>query len=150
MRGTVHDVVLGLCLRGPQAKKRVTEYCQWAEIQHQRCETCTRSVSGKDGSSRTESYRCNCVTSYQYIKQKWRSYRIQSAFFNQPFNHNNPQRDPFPSMEFASNDASIIADGDEKLIVALDRSLLSKYVPWRGLVWTAGGVTPPSEAKGLA
>lgn len=49
-------------------------------------------------------------------------------------------------MELASNDASIVADGNEKLIVALDRSLLKQVrAAWRGLVWTVGGVTPPAS-----
>eukprot|EP01126_Amoeba_proteus_P039319 TRINITY_DN413_c0_g1_i6.p1 TRINITY_DN413_c0_g1~~TRINITY_DN413_c0_g1_i6.p1 ORF type:complete len:180 (-),score=24.74 TRINITY_DN413_c0_g1_i6:961-1500(-) len=61
--------------------KRVTEYCQWQEY----------STEKKD--ERGNRYR-----SYYYTKG-WHSRIIPSLLFNQPFRHNNPQRNPFPSTE---------------------------------------------------
>eukprot|EP00038_Savillea_parva_P031520 m.87486 g.87486 ORF g.87486 m.87486 type:complete len:464 (-) comp9703_c0_seq2:1742-3133(-) len=92
--GSAHDDAFGIRLDHALRLKRETEYCQWQEWATESCETCD------DGEGGTRS--CNCVTTYHYDKG-WRSHTIPSLLFDQPFNHMNPQRDPYPS-------ASILAD----------------------------------------
>src|SRR5262249_13679012 len=46
------------------------------------------------------------IKTYVYSKN-WRTMLIHSIFFDQPFAHNNPLRDPFPSMLWTSSSASI-------------------------------------------
>jgi hypothetical protein len=60
--------------------KRKTEYCQWKEFSYKKC----------------DSNNKNCVEYYNYVKS-WTDYIVPSMFFNQPFNHFNPIRNPFPS-----------------------------------------------------
>ena len=75
---TVGDPDFGLNLNGGLKLSRHTEYCQWQELEHERCEKCTRQ--GSDG--KDESYDCNCVVTYSYVKG-WRSHRILSIGFDQ-------------------------------------------------------------------
>lgn len=65
--------------------KRNTEYCQWTQISNKKC----------------DSNNKNCRKYYSYIKS-WTKNIVPSMFFNQPFNHFNPNRDPFPSGIFYS------------------------------------------------
>jgi hypothetical protein len=58
----------------------------------------------------------SCVTTYYYDKG-WRSHRIFSGLFDQPFNHDNPQRDPFPSARDIATDANAMG-------VAIDPAVL--------------------------
>lgn len=81
---------------------RHTEYCQWQETSYEECQTCKRKKSNGE----EESYSCNCVRQYSYIKA-WRPHRILSMGFDQPANHHNPQRDPFPSTDIFSGDAKV-------------------------------------------
>uniref|UniRef100_A0A7S4N4X2 Uncharacterized protein n=1 Tax=Paramoeba aestuarina TaxID=180227 RepID=A0A7S4N4X2_9EUKA len=81
---------------------RKTEYCQWMEHRHEECQTC--SEEGEDG--KTHTYQCNCIIRYEYTKQ-WSSFRINSLLFDQPGAHYNPQRDPFPSQKFVSQNAEV-------------------------------------------
>jgi len=80
---------------------RQTEYCQWEEIRSETCDTCSSSSS--DGNEMTETYECNCVTTFNYFKT-WREYLINSFLFDQPAAHHNPQRDPLPRSTFLSKD----------------------------------------------
>ena len=95
-----------ISIPGALTLRRTPEYCQWAELQTQSCQTCTRTVSAKDGSTKEENYQCNCVTQYNYIKA-WRSYRINSLLFDQPGAHYNPQRDPLPYRNILSEHAKL-------------------------------------------
>lgn len=61
--------------------KRNTEYCQWMEHY-----TESREKRGEE----------EIVTRTYYYTKGWHSYRIPSFAFDQPFRHNNPQRDPTP------------------------------------------------------
>ena len=94
--GSVADYDFGVNVDHALKLNRQTEYCQWQEFTTENCDTCKNS----DGST----YKCHCTTTYHY-QLGWRSHRIISAFFDQPFNHNNPQRDPFPSVNLASENA---------------------------------------------
>ena len=76
------DASMGVSIPGSLTLRRNTEYCQWQELQRQDCQTCTRTVRAKDGSTKEESYKCNCVTRYDYVKA-WRSRRINSMLFDQ-------------------------------------------------------------------
>ena len=106
------DADMAVSVPGALVLRRNAEYCQWQELQSQRCDTCTRTVKAKDGSSKEESYQCDCVRQYDYVKA-WRSYRIQSLIFDQPGAHHNPQRDPMPSRTFVDGDATLtFRDGD--------------------------------------
>mmetsp|Transcript_130 Transcript_130/g.326 ORF Transcript_130/g.326 Transcript_130/m.326 type:complete len:579 (+) Transcript_130:89-1825(+) len=106
------DGAMGVSIPGSLTLRRNTQYCQWQELQSQHCQTCTRTVSAKDGSAKEESYSCNCVTHYDYVKG-WRNFRINSILFDQPGAHHNPQRDPMPSRMFTSNDATLtFREGD--------------------------------------
>ena len=86
--------------------QRWTEYCQWMEHRTEECETCHKSKTKSDGSSTTTSYKCNCKIRYHYTKG-WTNYRINSLLFDQPAAHYNPQRDPFPSRSFVSQNAKV-------------------------------------------
>ncbi|KAL9185792.1 hypothetical protein ACHAXT_003569 [Thalassiosira profunda] len=153
------DPDMGVSLPGALTLRRNTEYCQWQEVQSQRCETCTRTVKAKDGSNKTESYQCNCVKQYDYVKA-WRNYRINSLLFDQPGAHHNPQRDPMPSRTFVGEDAKLtfhegiaesLQDGAKRkkggsVEARLDPDMLSSGVrnqPYRAVNFTPGGRTPP-------
>eukprot|EP00339_Tiarina_fusa_P001890 CAMPEP_0117060932 /NCGR_PEP_ID=MMETSP0472-20121206/42391_1 /TAXON_ID=693140 ORGANISM="Tiarina fusus, Strain LIS" /NCGR_SAMPLE_ID=MMETSP0472 /ASSEMBLY_ACC=CAM_ASM_000603 /LENGTH=309 /DNA_ID=CAMNT_0004779353 /DNA_START=332 /DNA_END=1264 /DNA_ORIENTATION=+ len=71
--------------------KRNTEYCQWFEHY---TETTTRHGDEEE-----------TVRTYYYTKG-WYSHRIPSFLFDQPFGHNNPQRDPYPSHHWQAESAS--------------------------------------------
>eukprot|EP00820_Chromera_velia_P021756 Cvel_30301.t1-p1 / transcript=Cvel_30301.t1 / gene=Cvel_30301 / organism=Chromera_velia_CCMP2878 / gene_product=hypothetical protein / transcript_product=hypothetical protein / location=Cvel_scaffold4297:8430-9772(+) / protein_length=326 / sequence_SO=supercontig / SO=protein_coding / is_pseudo=false len=94
VEASASDPDFGVEVPGALKVHRKTEYCQWEEI---RSESCT-----KNDDEDTET----CVTSYSYVKA-WRSYRINSLLFDQPGAHHNPQRDPFPSTYFPSQNAKI-------------------------------------------
>mmetsp|Transcript_9464 Transcript_9464/g.16463 ORF Transcript_9464/g.16463 Transcript_9464/m.16463 type:complete len:574 (-) Transcript_9464:117-1838(-) len=100
------DPDMRVSVPGALVLRRNTEYCQWQEVQSQRCETCTRSVRANDGSTKEERYQCNCVKHYDYIKA-WRNRRINSLLFDQPGAHHNPQRDPMPSRVFVDDNAKL-------------------------------------------
>eukprot|EP00585_Thalassiosira_rotula_P012952 CAMPEP_0196131630 /NCGR_PEP_ID=MMETSP0910-20130528/1553_1 /TAXON_ID=49265 /ORGANISM="Thalassiosira rotula, Strain GSO102" /LENGTH=576 /DNA_ID=CAMNT_0041391113 /DNA_START=116 /DNA_END=1846 /DNA_ORIENTATION=+ len=100
------DSEMSVSIPGALTLRRNAEYCQWHELQSQRCQTCTRTVKASDGSTKEESYQCNCVTEYNYVKS-WTSRRIPSFGFDQPGAHHNPQRDPMPSKIFVDEDARL-------------------------------------------
>lgn len=113
IQSTTADLDMGIKVADSLTLHRKTEYCQWEELQRESCETCTRTERNSDGSTTTESYDCNCVTSYDYIKS-WKPYRVNSFLFDQPAAHHNPQRDPMPAKTFVSKDAvmEFSMDGD--------------------------------------
>ena len=102
LTASVGDEAFGLHF--PQAMKleRQTEYCQWDESSTTTCETCTR----RDSEGQEEKYDCNCVKTYHYTNM-WRKHRIISTFLDQPANHHNLQRDPYPSSSFVSTDTTV-------------------------------------------
>lgn len=100
------DPELDITIPNALLLKRNTEYCQWQELQTEKCQTCTRGVRAKDGTIHEEEYSCNCIISYSYVKS-WRSHRINSALFNQPGAHNNPMRDPLPPAQFVAPTATL-------------------------------------------
>ncbi len=104
-RATTYDPDMDLRIHSSLTLSRETEYCQWEEISRESCETCTRS-SGSGNEATTETYDCNCVTTFDYVKS-WRPYRINSLLFDQSAAHHNPQRDPMPSRRFLSDDATV-------------------------------------------
>lgn len=122
------------------ALNRVTEYCQWQEHSNDKCETCYRDVesTGKDGKTEVEreSYQCNCVREYYYIKS-WQPYRINSFLFDQPAAHYNPQRDPFPSTSIYSEQALI------GKIQATHAFLSNVKAASRPLSWSRNSIRPP-------
>ena len=136
LRATATDAAFGVAVDGALALRRTTEYCQWQELASQRCETCSRTVRGKDGSSATESYSCNCVTVYSYIKS-WRRHRVPSLLFDQPAAHYNPQRDPWPSVPVAAaSGGATVEDRASGVAAHLSPELLQHArVPWRPVDW---------------
>jgi len=91
--GSAANNEFGLSIDHALQLQRNTQYCQWQEIATEDCDTCTND----DGST----YRCHCTTTYYYQKG-WHNHLIISAFFDQPFNHDNPQRNPYPTTVFSS------------------------------------------------
>lgn len=155
------DAQAGIQIPGALALKRKTEYCQWQEIATQQCQTCTRTVKAADNSSKEESYQCNCITQYDYVKT-WRDRRINSLMFDQPGAHHNPQRDPMPSRTFVSEDAELtFHEGVGEMIdevthrnngkggglkARLDPNMLSSGIrkqPWRKIDFVLNGMAPP-------
>ena len=136
LRSTATDNGFGVAVDGALALKRTTEYCQWQEFASQHCQTCSRTVRGKDGTSSTESYSCNCVTEYSYVKS-WRRYRVPSVLFNQPAAHYNPQRDPWPSVPVTpAVEGAIVEDRRSGVAAHLSSDLLQRArVPWRPVDW---------------
>eukprot|EP00035_Acanthoeca_spectabilis_P039917 m.65865 g.65865 ORF g.65865 m.65865 type:complete len:458 (+) comp9789_c0_seq3:87-1460(+) len=92
---SVADTPFGVALDHALKLDRQTEYCQWQEWSSESCETCR--------GENDQEYKCNCVTTYHYDKG-WRSHRIISLGFDQPVNHHNPQRDPYPSTSITATD----------------------------------------------
>ena len=153
------DEEMNVSIPGALVLKRNTEYCQWQEIQSQNCQTCRRTVKARDGSSREESYQCNCVTTYHYVKG-WRGYQIDSLLFDQPGKHYNPQRDPMPSAKFVAQDAVLEFDkditGDDgngepttssspPVSAQLDPTMLDsgvRHQPWRNVNFVPRGKAP--------
>ena len=153
-----HEMNIGI--PGALTLHRNTEYCQWQEIQSQDCQTCKRTVKARDGSTKEESYQCNCITTYNYIKG-WKKYKIVSLLFNQPGAHHNPQRDPMPSTTFVGEDVTLEFDGDvcnddndkshsnptsPSVSTKLDPTMLSNGVrnqPWRNVDFVPQGKAPP-------
>jgi len=153
------DPDMNVAIPGALTLQRNTEYCQWQEIQSQDCQTCERTVKAKDGSTKQESYQCNCVTKYSYIKA-WRSFLINSFLFDQPGAHHNPQRDPMPSTVFVGEDVTLEFDGDvttddgidnsnptsSSVSAKLDPTMLSNGVrnqSWRNVDFVPRGEAPP-------
>jgi len=124
----VSDLDFGLSFDHALKLHRYTEYCQWAESQEESCERCTR----KDNNGNEEQYDCNCARTYYYMK-RWVPSRIFSMGFDQPANHHNPQRDPFPSADIFSHDAKV----DPVLLTyPLLRNLRAKQRP---VTYSTGG-----------
>lgn len=122
---SVTDKDFGVTLQGGVKLARHTEYCQWQEVAQTECDTCHRS--GKGG--KDESYKCNCVETYHYVKS-WRNHRIISIGFDQAANHHNPMRDPFPN---AAAHASNAQAGE----FAIDRSVMQHVrAPTRGVAYS--------------
>lgn len=154
-----HD--MNISIPGALTLKRNTEYCQWQEIQSSTCQTCERTVTARDGSTKEEKYQCNCTTTFSYIKG-WKSFRINSLLFDQPGAHHNPQRDPMPSTTFVANDVTLTfhedstTDDDEaashvnkksssSASAKLDSNMLSVGVrnqPWRHVEFVPQGMAP--------
>lgn len=136
LKSTATDPAFGVAVNGALALKRTTEYCQWQEFASQHCETCSRTVRGKDGSSSTESYSCHCVTEYSYVKS-WLKYRVPSVLFDQPAAHYNPQRDPWPSVPVVpAAVGATVEDRSSGVAAHLSSDLLTHArVPWRPVDW---------------
>jgi len=69
--------------------KRVTEYCQWAEMRHSQNKKTGRKTEKGDDIYTTEVW-------YTYHKA-WRNRQVNSLFFDNPAAYHNPQRNPAPS-----------------------------------------------------
>ena len=155
------DGDMNVAVPGALTLKRNTEYCQWQELQSQNCQTCTRTVKAKDGSTKEENYQCNCVKQYDYVKS-WRGHKINSMLFDQPGAHHNPQRDPMPSrlllgdakLTFHEGDGDIVEEKIEQhtknkgssIEASLDPNMLSSGVrnqPYRRIEFTPNGHAPP-------
>lgn len=157
------DGDMGVAIPGALTLRRNAEYCQWQETQSQTCQTCTRTVRADDGSTKEESYQCNCTKQYHYIKA-WRSHRINSLLFDQPGAHHNPQRDPMPGRTFVGEDVKLTFreghlekieeelkhHGEKKtgssIEARLDPKMLSSGVrnqPHRRVEFTRDGSAPP-------
>lgn len=119
-----------------------TEYCQWSEFAYENCDTCNREVRQEDGSSKSESYRCNCIRNYNYVKS-WRSTRVNSLFFDQPAAHHNPQRDPYPSSADYSSNVVITGGGGR---VHIEREVVERIKGSASmLVWDRSAATTLQE-----
>lgn len=158
------DGEMNVAIPGALTLRRNTEYCQWQEVQSQRCETCTRTVNASDGSRKEEKYQCNCVKEYNYIKS-WRNRRFNSLMFDQPGAHHNPQRDPMPTRMFVDDNAKLTfhkGEGDlneddmnqhhnkkkggDTINAQLDPNMLSSGVrnqPYRRIEFVPNGRAPP-------
>lgn len=79
---TLADADFLITSPGALKMRRVPEFCQWQEFY---TETTHRDSEGREHTTRT----------YYYVKG-WHRTPIISAFFDQPFAHNNPLRNPFP------------------------------------------------------
>jgi Transmembrane protein 43 len=134
LSSTVADLDFGLSFKSALQLNRITEYCQWEELQSTRCSECTDS----DGNT----YDCNCVTTYSYVKG-WRSFRTPSVLFNRPAAHWNPQRDPFPSRTTTAS--TVVADGTIDLAPIVAHKLRS---PNRNVVWSPRAAPAPPSALG--
>lgn len=142
-----HDPAFHVLVPGATRLNRNTEYCQWQEVATEQCETCQRTVTAKDGSTTTESYSCNCYTSYTYVKG-WRSHLIPSLHFDQPAAHHNPMRDPFPSQSFFADRATLFVEGDgaPATAITLGRGVIENIkAAEHRIEWELGDLQGPSE-----
>lgn len=78
--------------------KRVTEYCQWAEMRHSKSTKTGKNpdYQDSDGKWHTGSDIYTEEVWYTYHKA-WRNHRISSILFDNAAAYHNPQRDPAPS-----------------------------------------------------
>jgi hypothetical protein len=125
---TVGDSAFNLRFDHALKIQRKTEYCQWMEHSHDDCQTCKRR--GNDG--KEETYSCNCVRQYTYVKM-WRDHLVPSFGFDQPANHHNPMRDPFPSTAIFSGDAKV---GAIQILPGITENLRAHLDP---LTFSPGG-----------
>ncbi|KAL7468198.1 hypothetical protein ACHAXS_008414 [Conticribra weissflogii] len=143
------SIVTQVSIPGSLTLRRNTQYCQWQELQSQHCQTCTRTVTAKDGSTKEESYSCNCVTHYDYVKG-WRNFRINSMLFDQPGAHHNPQRDPMPSTMFTSSDATLtFREGDGAIDNVNDATDRQRTTPERNPTTLQTRLNPEMLASGI-
>eukprot|EP01095_Lingulamoeba_sp_RSL-Kostka_P007093 TRINITY_DN2239_c1_g5_i1.p1 TRINITY_DN2239_c1_g5~~TRINITY_DN2239_c1_g5_i1.p1 ORF type:complete len:462 (-),score=112.86 TRINITY_DN2239_c1_g5_i1:500-1885(-) len=69
--------------------KRNVEFCQWEEII-------------TDSTTRDDDGHSTTVRTYSYIKG-WHKHPIISTFFDQPFSHHNPLRNPYSYKDWTAN-----------------------------------------------
>ena len=74
--------------------RRVTEYCQWAEMRHSQ-----RKKTGRTNQKGEDIYTQEVWYTYH---KSWRSQQINSLFFDNPAAYHNPTRDPAPSKTLLS------------------------------------------------
>ncbi|KAJ4452424.1 putative Transmembrane protein 43 [Paratrimastix pyriformis] len=87
------DNDFGVCSNTFLRVQRNVEYCQWTE----------HYTEHKDRDNEG-----NTVTTRQYYYTLgWHGSPVSSLFFNQPFAHNNPQRNPFPSAGAVAASATV-------------------------------------------
>lgn len=153
------DREVGVAIPGALALRRNTQYCQWSEHATKQCEKCTRQVNASDGSSKTETYDCNCITRYDYVKT-WRDYRINSLMFDQPGAHHNPQRDPLPSATLLGDATVTVGSSDrdrqhgrrtnDGVRVHLNRDMLTgiRNQPFRRIDFVLNGMAPQPNFLG--
>lgn len=131
------DIDLGISVDGALSLERVTEYCQWREHTTEHCKQCP----DREGNG---THKCDCTITFHYIKD-WSRQLYNSAFFDQPSAHWNPQRNPYPSTRFFAPHVSAtdISGGE----ATLDRSLLNSHsvrATSRRVDWTLGALPTPS------
>ena len=103
---------------------------------------------------------CNCERVYYYTKT-WRDRRINSFAFQQPANHHNPQRDPYPSTSMVSYGLSV---GSYTVLPEVSKAIrgVSRSVSWtrnrepmprtfiQGITDYLFGAPPPSRWEEVA
>ena len=90
--------------------RRVTEYCQWVE-------SFTEEKDRDDNVKRT-----------YYYTLTWLKRPVSSLLYDQPFRHNNPQRDPFPEASWVSPHVEVGPYTLTSELVDRVEGLSSKYV----------------------
>ena len=154
------DSFFGVTMRNDHGViRRVTEYCQWQEIEHrerhkvgQDPDYC-RAATKASGDERCQGVRCGglsqqgCGASaccewnvgddvyevkvwYTYVKG-WRPERINSLLFDNPAAYHNPSRDPAPPETFYAGGVGLAAGGGGLKIAASD--LLPAMDRWSAL-----------------
>jgi len=144
-KGTVADGDFGFQVEHAINLERRVEYCQWTEIASTidvKCEESPEYASYED---------CISTTRFSYMKS-WSPIRVNSLLFDQPAAHHNPQRDPFPSMQFTSADTVAFAQTSTEEFPGMKFHLLPSLLsnakaPSRPLAFTIGAQR--SRVKGL-
>jgi hypothetical protein len=129
LQSSAEDSAFGVKLRDTLHLKRNVEYCQWREHYTEQCEQCR---DGRDSSGNPKYKQCNCKRTFHYVKG-WHGYRINSLLFDQPGAHHNPQRDPYPSQDFFSQNAKIGSTGIDVALLANEHSSVrgeAHYIDW--------------------
>jgi len=114
------DADFALIAPGSVKMRRIPEFCQWQEY------FTDTEHEDSNGNKRT-------IREYYYVKG-WHSHPIISTFFNQPFAHHNPTRNPFPSHDWQVETAQLGAYTLGKQIISSIQSFKTRMFTPRDLV----------------
>lgn len=139
VRAAAHDDAFGLVLNGACRARRVTEYCQWHEVEEQHCEKCQRQNEWGE----TETYDCRCDTTPTIKYRKgWSADPVVSDSFEDKEHHVNPigslnKLAALESQVIVADEVAIIPDSDHNVYARLDSSLLERlHAKWKRVDWS--------------
>lgn len=134
VRSAVQDDAFGLVINGACRARRVTEYCQWREVEERHCEKCQRQNEWGE----TEEYDCRCDTSPTFKYRKgWSADPIAPESFEVKEHQMNPSGSvsdvaDLKSQVIVADEVAVIPNSDHNVYARLDSSLLERlHAKWK-------------------